>query len=128
MNPFPEMLHFDNAGMINGKRNIVVTKPFPVITSLGRFVVPRGTVSDGGSIPAAAWSIIGHPFDYLLEECVVHDFLYSPFNQEYSRAEADLILKELLWNRGIPVWKVAAIWSAVRLFGWRSFRGSPNTF
>ena len=126
MNPFPDKLHFDNAGMIGGRRHIITTKAFPVITSLGRFDVPAATLSDGGTIPPVGWSVIGHPFDYLLEECVVHDHLYSKANTEFTRAEADLILRELLWNRGIPAWKIAIVYAAVRAFGWRYFKGGPQ--
>lgn len=125
MNPFPDKLHFDNAGMIGGKRHVILTADFLCITSLGRIVVPRHTLIDGASIPRMAYSLIGHPFDAYLEDCVLHDFLYSEQNRDYTRAEADHLLRETMWNRDIPRWKIAAMWSAVRVGGWRSFKGGP---
>jgi hypothetical protein len=122
MNPFPDDLHFDNAGMHHGKRAIVITRPFECVSSLGRIVVHRGFVCDGASIPKCAHSIVGHPFDEYLEDCVVHDWLYSPFNDNFYRDEADLILKETMWNRSIHWFKREAIYRAVRLFGGRSFK------
>ena len=125
MNPFTEELHFDNGGIVNGRRCIIVKKRFPAITSLGLVAVPAGFVSDGASIPKAAWSIIGSPFDEFLEEAVVHDWLYSKSNQDFTRAEADFILKELMWNCGISKWKIAAFYLAVRMFGAKNFKGTP---
>ena len=125
-NPFPEPLHFDNAGMIAGRRHVILTADFPCVTSLGRITVPRHTMIDGASIPQIAFSLIGHPFDAFLEDCVLHDFLYSKANREYTRSEADHLLRETMWNRKIPRWKIAAIWSAVRIGGWRSFKGQPQ--
>ena len=126
MNPFPEPLHFDNAGFHNGSRLLVVTRRFVCLTSFGRIVVPRGTVIDGASIPSCAWSIIGHPFDCFLEDCTLHDFLYSPYNAEFTRYEADTILKETMWNRDIHWFKREALYRAVRLFGWSAFKGNLN--
>lgn len=122
MNPFPHELHFDNAGMRNGRRCIILTKPFSAITSLGVIKVPAGFVSDGASIPKPAWGIIGSPFDEFLEEAVIHDMLYSPLNHDYSREEADYILKELMWNCGVSKWKIAAFHIALRLFGGPNFK------
>jgi hypothetical protein len=125
MNPFLDKLHFDNYGMVNGRRNIILTARFRAVTSLGIIEAPCGMVSDGGSIPRIAWSIIGGPFDEYLEECVIHDLLYSPFNKEYSRSEADFILKELMWNRDVNKVKIMAFYTAVRTFGWRNFKAQP---
>jgi hypothetical protein len=126
MTPFPKEIHYDNAGMIGGKRNIILTMPFRCVTSLGTIVVPAGTLCDGASIPRCAWSIVGHPFDEYLEDSVLHDYLYSKANTEYSRAEADFLFKETMWNRQIDRWKILAMYSAVRAFGWRSFKGQPQ--
>jgi hypothetical protein len=126
MNPFPNELEYRNAPTINGKRHIMTTMPFRCITSLGNIIVPAGTISDGGSIPRFAYSSIGHPFDIFLEDCVLHDYLYSPANKEFSRAEADLIFRETMWNRNISRPRLIAMYCAVRMFGWRSFRGQPQ--
>lgn len=118
---FPLPLHFDNAGMRNGRQCIILTAPFVAVTSLGKISAPAGTISDGASIPQMAQSIVGDRFDYI-EEAVIHDYLYSSGQPEYTRAEADYILKELMWNKGIPLWKVSAFYLAVRIGGWKSFK------
>jgi hypothetical protein len=125
MNPYPYPIHFDNAGMRNGRRCIVLTRPFAAKTSLGMVTAPAGFVSDGGSIPRFAWSIIGHPLDEYLEDTVIHDFMYSPLNTTFDRAEADFVFKELMWNHDISRPKLIAMYAAVRMFGWRGFKGRP---
>lgn len=124
MNPFPKELEFHNAGMIVGRQCIQTSRDFLVITSLGEITVPAGTISDGASIPQLAQSIMGDRFDYL-KEAVTHDFLYSPANKVYTRAEADYILRELMYNVGWPIWKVNSFYLAVRLGGFRSFKAKP---
>ena len=123
MNPFPKEVQFENAGMINGKRHIITTAPLECVTSLGRFFVPADFITDGGSIPRIAHSLIGHPFDAFLEDCVMHDWLYSPDCQlDFSRGESDHLLRETMWNRRIPKWKIACMWSSVRVGGGRYYR------
>jgi hypothetical protein len=128
MNPFPQAIHFDNAGMIDGKRNVILTRPFTAITSYGRITAHKGFVFDGASIPRIAHSLVGHPFDCFLEDCCIHDWLYSPYNDDFDRAEADWILKETMWNRRdqISGFKREAIYRAVRMFGWTAFKGRQN--
>lgn len=127
MSPFLDDLHFDNAGMRNGRRCIILTSHLRAITSLGMVEAPAGFMSDGGSIPKIAWSIVGDGYDECLEEFVIHDLLYSPLNREYSRSEADFILKELLWNRHAPAFKREAFWMAVRAFGKSRFKAQVRT-
>jgi hypothetical protein len=122
VNPFPKMLHFDNAGWSGTRRRVILTAPFPAITSLGWMEAPTGFVSDGGSIPRFAWSIVGDGFDDCLEQFVIHDLLYSPLNTNYSRAEADFIMKELLWNCGVNRFRIAAFYAAVRFGGGSHFK------
>lgn len=125
MNPFPDPLHFDNAGMRNGRRCIILTKRFRAVTSFGVIEIPAGFLSDGGSIPALAYSIVGTGLDDALEDFILHDFLYSPLNQEFTRDEADFLLNETTWNRGINRFKRAAFFWAVRIFGGKHFHASP---
>ncbi len=125
LNPFPDLLHFDNAGIVHGKRNIILLKPFLALTSYGNIEAHEGFILDGASIPKIAQSIVGHPFDVFLEDCVIHDWLYSPFNKLYTRKQADHILYETMWNRRneISAFDREALHVAVRTFGWRFYRG-----
>jgi hypothetical protein len=124
--PFPEILHFDNAGMRGGKRIICVTRPFPVVTSLGCFTVHAGFLSDGASIPPLAQAIAGHPFDACLEPAIAHDWLYSRHSDRmaFERRDADFILKELMWNWHLPKWKAPLFHAAVTLGGWKYYKKS----
>ncbi len=123
-NPFPMELHFDNAGYVFGKRLIEVTRPFPVTTSLGCFTVPAHFISDGASIPDLAQAIVGHPLEEFLEDAVAHDYLYSKASDhlKFTRKDADFILRETMWNRRMPLLKVAAFHAAVRAGGWQSYK------
>jgi len=122
MNIFPLPLHFDNAGFINGRRRIWVKPPFRAITSLGVIDITEEFCCDGGSIPKAAHSLIGDGYDEALEDFVLHDWLYSEHNTEFTRDEADFLLNETLYNRRVNRFKRFCIWSAVRLFGRPSFK------
>jgi len=123
-NPFPMPLQSSLAGMVDGKRLICVTRPFPVITSIGCFTVHAGFLSDGASIPRIAQAIIGNPFEEYLEQAVAHDYLYAKISNRmlFDREEADFILKELMWNKFLPMWKIAAFHAAVRMGGWASWK------
>ena len=123
-NPFPKKLHFDNAGMVDGERLIVITQPFPVVTSIGCFTVHSGFLSDGASIPRLAQAIAGHPFSEYLEQAVAHDWLYSSASDRmlFGRGEADFILKETMWNLYLPMWKIVAFHAAVRAGGRRHYK------
>ena len=124
INPFPNALHFDNAGVILGKRCIITTKPFKRISSHGVEILPSGFICDGASIPGLAQAIIGHPFDCYLEDAVWHDWDYSP-NGTKARALADRLFRETMWNRQIPLWKLSSMYAAVRMAGGKHFKGSP---
>ena len=119
------MIQFGNAGFHNGKRLLRVTQDLRCITSLGVLIVPRHFVFDGASIPKIAQNICG-PFDEYLEDTALHDWFYSPNNTEYTRKEADDVLKETMWNRGFSRWKIEAFHLAVRTCGWKHFKGNPQ--
>ena len=84
-------------------------------TPFGTFIVPKGFVSDGASMPRFFWRFIGHPFamDYL-REAVLHDYFYR--TQHIRRKLADKIFFNLLKNH-LPFRSRLIYWS-LRLFGW----------
>lgn len=77
---------------------------------------------DGASIPRAAWSIIGAPFepDFCLAACV-HDW-YCEHSHEcgdyQARVIGDAVFFWLLAKAGVPCWKRVAMYLAVRLNSW----------
>lgn len=83
--------------------------------SAERYEVPAGFVTDFGSIPAAAWPIVGHPADRPAGY-VLHDWLYR--TKPVGRLRADNLLNEALAVLGYARWRRWLIWTAVRSFGW----------
>lgn len=92
-----------------------------------------GRETDGASIPALLWPLIGGPYEGEHRDgAILHDEAYanaqvverdtwlairSPF-----RAAADRMLREASITRGTSRWKAWAIWAGVRLGGWVAWR------
>lgn len=78
--------------------------------------VPKGFVTDGGSIPRFFWRVIGHPFESeYIDRYVEHDYDYAVGS--ISRKEADEKLREGLKADGMGFFKRNLIYFAVRWFG-----------
>lgn len=90
-------------------------------------IIPAGFKFDGASIPRAAWSIVGSPFQPEFEgPAMVHDWLYASHmvagHRTIDRLEADLIFRELLaWNNVGRVHR-QIMYRGVRLGGWGSWK------
>jgi hypothetical protein len=126
MNPFPDVLQIEDYGMRGESRVFRLTARFRYLSSLGCITVPQYSLTDGASIPRAFWSIL-YPFGKWFPAAVIHDFLYSPGNTEFTRDEADFIFLEAMYNVGVPWHKRHTIHAAVRLFGGRSFKAKLRT-
>jgi hypothetical protein len=121
MTVFPDTIYLEDAGMRRGSRVFRLARRFRYLSSFGLIEVPAGTETDGASIPRCFWSLL-EPMGPWFSAAIVHDFLYSPANHEFSRWEADYIFKEAMWNVGVPWHKREVIYNAVRLFGGSAFR------
>lgn len=79
-------------------------------------LIRRKMPTDGGSIPQAAWSIIGHPFQMPgLPSFLTHDGEFG--GEIFSRSECDeRLLKSLLINK-VDEAKSRVIYDFVRLGG-----------
>jgi len=121
---FPDPLQFEDAGMVGGSRNFRLTHRFRYLGTR-RVIVHRGFVTDGASIPRAFWNLMD-PFGPYFEAAVIHDFLYSPLNEEFTRAESDAIFREAMKSIGVRWSQREIIYRAVRAFGWRFFKGSKS--
>jgi len=100
--------------------------PFTYITNAGdTIVIPKGFFTNLASTPKALWFILP-PLDHYGKAAVVHDYLYRTANVEYSRAEADLILKEACEVLKVKPWKIFTLYWGVRLFGWWSWNRHRN--
>lgn len=80
--------------------------------------VPAGFVTDFASVPWGFWNL-EPPLGEAGRAALVHDYLYATkgLGGRYSRAAADRIFREALATLGVPPWKRALLWAAVRLGG-----------
>lgn len=119
---FPDALHLMDGGMKGDSRLFILENDFHYVSSMGVIRVPKLFVTDGASIPRIFWNIL-QPFGIYFKAAIIHDYLYSNLNQDFTRLEADLIFKEAMFNLGLGFVKREAIFRAVRMFGWKSYKG-----
>ena len=79
--------------------------------------IRAGFVTDGASIPQAAWSIVGSPMEVpLLGPALCHDALYAG-ELVPNHTTADWMLLRYMTMTDMNWLHRNAVWSAVRLFG-----------
>ncbi|WP_019024076.1 MULTISPECIES: DUF1353 domain-containing protein [unclassified Thioalkalivibrio] len=90
--------------------------PLPYRASDGtRYTAPLGFVTDFASVPRL-------PLAYLLtgntahKAAAVHDYLYDAGIT--SRKRADQVFREAMRDSGVPYWRRAMMYRAVRAGGW----------
>ena len=123
MNYFPDKLQLEDDGIWAGSRVFMLMRRFRYVSSFGVIDVPLGTLTDGASVPRMFWPVFD-PWGPYLGAAVIHDFLYSRANTEFTRDEADYIFHEAMYNIGVPWHTRNTIFMAVRLFGGKSFKGT----
>lgn len=109
--------------MSHGTRVFRLLESFRYLSSYGTITAHRGFETDGASIPRFAWSLMAPIEGKWFRSAVIHDWLYSAYNEEFTRFEADDIFKEAMFNDGVPWLQRETIYQAVRLFGWQFFKG-----
>ena len=82
--------------------------------SSGTFVVKKGFLSDGASIPRPFWGLVGHPLssDYL-ESAILHDALAR--SGMYGPREADDIMHEAMVAQETPEETINSIMLGLRI-------------
>ncbi|WP_436152923.1 DUF1353 domain-containing protein [Bosea sp. LjRoot90] len=85
--------------------------------------IPRGFVTDLASVPWVFWSLLPPIGPYGMP-AIMHDWLY--WTQSVDRKSADKIFYSAMVEMNTPTWKRAAIYGALRLFGWTAWRGNAN--
>jgi hypothetical protein len=118
---FPDRLFLIDGGISRGSRVFILESKFRYISSKGTITVPSGFPTDGASCPRIIWPLFS-PLDSYFGSAVVHDFLYSPLNDRFTRAESDRLFLEAMTASGVDWFTRSAVYGAVRLFGWRFFR------
>jgi len=95
--------------------------PFTYITKSGdKIIIPIGFFTNFASVPRILWPILPQ-LDQYGKAAVIHDYLYCTPSLRYTRKQADNILKEACEELDVKPWKTRALYSAVRLFGWRAW-------
>lgn len=107
-----------------GSNDFVVTDPERYMYNDIEIVVPKGFVSDLASIPRILWGVLPpHHHRYRLA-ALVHDFLLTdPIIDGgnfriFTRADIDLIFKEIMQASGVKPWKVFVMYNAVRAWSY----------
>lgn len=102
-----------------------VLQPFRVYSVVAHTTieVEAGRVTDFNSVPRILTNIL--PREDFGEAGVVHDKLYQDgqiAGVVIDRELADRVHRELVQWKGAPAWKAAAMFRALRLFGWWAWR------
>lgn len=84
--------------------------------------VPTGFKSDFASVPRVFWPIIT-PLSGGLRAPIIHDYIYTRKAAQFTRKKADEIFLEIMAADGISAFKRYAMYYAVRLSGWKYWRG-----
>lgn len=85
------------------------------------YLIPRGFVTDGASIPTFYRARLERFGDYI-RAAVVHDWLYKhDCPLKLSRKDCDEGFRQLMITDGVGWYTRIRMHSAVRMFGWGSF-------
>lgn len=112
----------------SGRRFYRLTSPISVTWPTARehggidVYVPSGFETDFASIPKFAHCVYSPDGQWALAS-IVHDYYYSE-NSSCGRFLADAIFMDLMEQLEVPRWRRTIIYLAVRLFGWKYFKGS----
>ena len=92
--------------------------------------IPKGFVTDFASVPRIMWPIIS-PWGKHKVAAVVHDYLYRQHTldldlNEISRKQCDRVFRLLMKRSGVAWWKRTLMYTAVRLFGGKSWKKIAN--
>ena len=94
--------------------NVTLTEATGIIHTI---TIPEGFIFDGATIPKLAWLIIGPPFepDFILAACI-HDWYCKNALTYNDRVIGDAVFFKILANEGVPYWRRASMYLAVRLY------------
>jgi hypothetical protein len=109
-----------------GDDSIITRSVIVFIDGVGRWwIVPRGFLCDGGSVPRLLWFVVGHPTENeSIRAYVLHDRYYARPNGR-TKAQIDRMFYEALIADGVGRIEAQAKYRAVQWFGgfaWRNHR------
>ncbi|HGP2813971.1 TPA: DUF1353 domain-containing protein [Salmonella enterica] len=86
--------------------------------------VPAGFVTDLATVPRIFRTLMPPDGKYA-KAAIIHDYLYDKALR--TKQQADLIFLDGMTVLGVPKWKRAIMYQAVRLFGRGNYRHYPQT-
>lgn len=109
----------------------ILEESYTYSTAEFRLTIGAGFEFDLSSLPRVIWPVIA-PFELSIVAPLVHDFIYryrgkapreavTPF-REFTRAETDLLFKQIMDAEHVEAWRSTAAYRAVRMFGWMYWR------
>jgi len=111
----------------NEGRSFMLFDDFKVLMGNTTYTAPRGTLTDGASIPRILWRVIGSPFvGRYRKGAVMHDAIYRgaakinliPISiSPISRKEADQLFLRMMKDSGVSWMRRHMMYRAVRMFG-----------
>jgi hypothetical protein len=101
----------------------VVTEPFVVYVDGRILTVPKGFVTDFGSIPRYCYPISAPASGPMAEGYVVHDWLYNQQSGKgYPKEFADNVMRAIGIHCGAPKLQANSVHFAVHLFGKKHYK------
>lgn len=105
-----------------GPKLWMLLAPMKYTTPRGKFVVPKGYLTDHASVPRLFVRIVPPVQSAIAEASVLHDWFYNNDSPSVPKDFADECLKELtIANGGTKALAVTA-WGAVRGAFWTGYR------
>lgn len=109
----------------------IVEETYSYSTASFTITIAAGFEFDLSSVPRVIWPIVA-PFELSIVAPLVHDFIYRykgkvpretviPY-REFTRAEADLLFKQIMDAEHVEAWRSTTAYRAVRMLGWISWR------
>jgi len=90
------------------------------------WIAPSGSVVDGASIPRAAWSLMGGPFEGRYRNAsVLHDVSYDQHTRPWP--ECDRMFYNAMRCSGVSAVEAGTMYYALRKFGhhWKAPKAEP---
>lgn len=88
--------------------------------------VPAGFLTDFGSVPTLLEWVVSGEDRHIVYPSIVHDYIYRNLGDipegTYTRRKADDMLRDGMREAGASWAKANAVWLAVRLGGWNTWR------
>ena len=99
----------------------VTTEDLTYVSNVGvEYTVPKGFATDLASIPFGFKNFFNQN-DNTRSPAVLHDWLYK--RSHMLRSSADELFYEAMISRGVNKVKAYSMYLAVRMFGWRYYKG-----